>query len=161
MITAEERQAALRELSFNRWKALKLFFFCFASFVVGLTALYWTLDQRYAQRIEVAKEQLIQEMLALKDHYQMQPIADLYEGVVAYEGRADFDQAHVIVIPKAEFKEKGELIAVKGQKRELAPSVYQIRFVVADANANAVAASDSEADSAAAAENQDQGKSRE
>ena len=149
MITAEERQAALRELSFNRWKALKLFFFCFASFVVGLTALYWTLDQRYAQRIEVAKEQLIQEMLALKDHYQMQPIADLYEGVVAYEGRADFDQAHVI-------KEKGELIAVKGQKRELAPSVYQIRFVVADANA--VAASDSEADSAAAAENQDQGK---
>ena len=158
MITAEERQAALRELSFNRWKALKLFFFCFASFVVGLTALYWTLDQRYAQRIEVAKEQLIQEMLALKDHYQMQPIADLYEGVVAYEGRADFDQAHVIVIPKAEFKEKGELIAVKGQKRELAPSVYQIRFVVADANANAVAASDSEADSAAAAENQDQGK---
>ena len=158
MITAEERQAALRELSFNRWKALKLFFFCFASFVVGLTALYWTLDQRYAQRIEAAKEQLIQEMLALKDHYQMQPIADLYEGVVAYEGRADFDQAHVIVIPKAEFKEKGELIAVKGQKRELAPSVYQIRFVAAETNAASASESDSEADSAAAAENQDQGK---
>ena len=156
MISAAERQAALRELCVNRWKALKLFFFCFASFVVGLTALYWTLDHRYAQRIEAAKEQLIQEMLALKDHYQMQPIADLYEGVVAYEGRADFDQAHVIVIPKAEFKEKGELIAVKGQKRELAPSVYQIRFVVADANA--ASSADKEADSAAAAENQDQGK---
>ena len=40
-ITQKELQEAFYELSFNRWKALKLFSFCFACCIVGLTALYW------------------------------------------------------------------------------------------------------------------------
>lgn len=130
MLTNEERKEALRELSFNRWKALKLFCFCFASFIVGLTALYWTLDYRYAERIAVEKERLLKDMAALQDHYSVEPIADLYEGVIAYEGKADFDNAHVIATPDSSLKEKGEMVAVSGQKRELAPSVYEVRFVL-------------------------------
>ena len=129
MIGAEERKQALKELSFNRWKALKLFCFCFASFVVGLTALYWTLDYRYAQRIAVEKERLLKDMAALQEHYQFDPVADIYKGVVSYEGRADFDQAHVIAISESSFENKDQMVAVLGQKRELAPSVYEVRFI--------------------------------
>lgn len=132
MITAKERKAAIRALRFNWGKAWQLFCFCFASFVIGLAILYWRLDLSYVQHIDAVKASLLQEMAELKDHQHMQAVADLYEGIVAYDGVVDFDQAKIIVLATQELPEKGKLHAVTGQKREVARNVYEIRFVAKD-----------------------------
>ena len=137
MLTAEEKKAALWELSFNWLKALKLFFFCLAAFSVGLTALYWTLDEQYGQRLEAVKAQLLRDMGALEEHYSYKPVASLYEGVVAFGGKADFDATKAVVIPSAERLNKEQLVAVKGQRREVAPSVYEVRFIAVAADSAA------------------------
>lgn len=131
MISKEDRKAALYELSFNRWKALRLFSFCFASFFVGLTALYWTLDYKYEQRLEEAKSYLLTQMDILEAHYQVRPVSDLYNSVVAFEGKADFDDIKVISIESDVTNPVDEdlyLEPIHGQKRVLAPGVYEIRF---------------------------------
>ena len=131
-ITEQEKKAALFEVSFNRWKALKLFAFAFASFIVGLSALYWTLNYQYEQRLESLKDKLLVQFdQSIVDH-QITAQADLYQGVVAYRGRADFDNVKVLARIEDNFYKEINLKAVMGQKRALAPGVYQVRFVKTD-----------------------------
>lgn len=133
MITAKEKKAALRALQFNWGKAWRLFCFCFASFSIGLSVLYWTLDLSYVKHINNAKALLLQDMANLKDLHHMQAISDLHEGVVFYQGPVDFDQVKILVMGSQEVPKIGKMYAVKGQKREVARNVYEIRFVNKDA----------------------------
>lgn len=139
MITAKEKRAALRALRFNFGKAWRLFCFCFASFAIGLAVLYWSLDLSYVRHINHAKASLLQDMANLKDLHQVQAVADLHEGVLSYQGPVDFDQVKILVMGMQEVPESGKMQAVKGQKREVARNVYEIRFVPKDTAASTVA----------------------
>lgn len=137
-ITEQEKKQALFEVSFNYWKALKLFAFAFASFIVGLSALYWTLSYQYEQRIELSKAHLLTQFDKSMQDNRMRANASLYEGVVSYRGRADFDNIRQIASDQEHFAKDVSISAVSGQKRPLAPGVYQVRFVKVSDKAQAV-----------------------
>lgn len=129
MITEKEKKAALYALSFNRVKALKLFVFCMASFSVGLAALYWGLDYRYGTRLELAKTELLSDLDRIEHHYETDAISDMYSSVVGFYGLADFDNVKDVSIQPKTYRKQYDVVAVKGQKRQLAPGVYELRFV--------------------------------
>ena len=91
MLTEEERAQALYELSFNWSKACKLFFLCLASCLLGLSVLYWTLDYQTKERTTKLQAQLVADMDAISSYYHYEPLSDLYEGVVGFRGKVDFD----------------------------------------------------------------------
>ncbi len=127
-ITEEERKEAFYELSFNRWKALKLFSFCFASCIVGLTAMYWTLDYTYEKRLETLTTNLLNEMETEVSNAQMHPVSGLYDGVVSFRGRADFDNVSIINPLTPKYIKEHPLTKVRGERRAVAEGIYQIRF---------------------------------
>lgn len=129
MITEKEKKAALYALSFNRVKALKLFVFCMASFCVGLAALYWGLDYRYGTRLDMAKESLLKDLDRVQNHYEKSAVSDLYGSVVGFYGLADFDNVKDVSIHPKTYRKQYNVVAVKGQKRQLAPGVFEVRFV--------------------------------
>ena len=129
MLSAEEKKAALRALSFNWRKALRLFCFCLASFSVGLCALYWWLDYRYAERLSSLQEQMVHDIAIAKLDNQPHAQADIYQGVVRMVGRADFDNVTVLGDEVSSYPRSVKLVKVKGEKRAIAPGIYQIRFV--------------------------------
>lgn len=127
-ITQKELQEAFYELSFNRWKALKLFSFCFACCIVGLTALYWTLDVSFEKRIDTLTQKLLQEMENEVNNAQMPPVSSIYEGVVEYRGRADFDNVTIINPLTAKYIKDHSISRVHGERRAVAEGIYEIRF---------------------------------
>lgn len=129
MVTEEEKKAAYFELSFNPWKALWLFSFCFASFCVGFCALYWMLDYRYEQRLNMVRGKLLDDMEQLQTHIKQHSVSDLCEGVVSFDGHVDFDDINIISRKPFHYQRKLELIRVKGERRALSPGLYQVRFV--------------------------------
>ncbi len=129
MLTSEERAQALYQLSFNWVKALRLFFLCMASCLVGLTVLYWSLDYQTKERTTKLQAQLIADMEAISTYYHYEPLADLYEGVVGFRGKADFAQVTVLGDKPERYHHEVKLTAVKGQKRSVGRGVYQVRFV--------------------------------
>lgn len=127
-ITEEERKEALYELSFNRWKALKLFSFCFASCIVGLTTMYWTLDYSYEKRLETLTSNLLNEMETEVSNAQVHPASGMYEGVVAFRGRADFDNVSLINPLTPKYIKEHPITRVQGERRAVAEGIYQVRF---------------------------------
>lgn len=128
-ISEQEKKEALFEVSFNRYKALKLFSFTFASFAVGLCILYWTLDYQYENRLNSLNEQLLSDFDQSIEDNKIESASDLYEGVVLYRGRADFDNVRILERLDDNFEKELNIKAVSGQKRALAQGVYKVRFV--------------------------------
>lgn len=129
-ISDKEREEALFEVSFNRWRALKLFSFTFASFVIGLVILYWTLDSTFTANVNTARQKLLALFEQTVENSQMTPVAtDLFENVVTFHGPADFDNVQFILVPELDFEKETALERVRGEKRMVAPGVYEIRFV--------------------------------
>ena len=137
MLTEEERAQALYELSFNWSKACKLFFLCLASCLLGLSVLYWTLDYQTKERTtKLTKErttklqaQLVADMDAISSYYHYDPLADLYEGVVGFRGKVDFDHITLLGSKPERYHHEVKLTEVKGQKRVVGTGVYELRFV--------------------------------
>ncbi len=131
-ISEKEKKEAFFEVSFNRYKALKLFSFTFAAFIVGLSALFWTLDYQYEQRLNALKQQLLSDFDKSIVDNKIEATTDLYEGVVLYRGKADFDNVRLVQTLEDNFQKELNINAVHGQKRAVAQGVYQIRFVKSD-----------------------------
>lgn len=134
-ISEQEKKEALFEVSFNRYKALRLFSFTFASFVCGLSALYWTLDYQYEQRLNDLINNLLNDFEQSIVDNKVDAISDLYEGVVLYRGKADFDNVRLLDDLDDNFQKELNIKAVIGQKRALVPGVYQIRFIKSESPA--------------------------
>ena len=129
MLTEEERAQALYELSFNWSKACKLFFLCLASCLLGLSVLYWTLDYQTKERTTKLQAQLVADMDAISSYYHYEPLADLYEGVVGFRGKVDFDHITLLGSKPERYHHEVKLTDVKGQKRVVGTGVYELRFV--------------------------------
>lgn len=129
MLTEEERAQALYELSFNWSKACKLFFLCLASCLLGLSVLYWTLDYQTKERTTKLQAQLVADMDAISSYYHYEPLADLYEGVVGFRGKVDFDHITLLGSKPERYHHEVKLTEVKGQKRVVGTGVYELRFV--------------------------------
>lgn len=129
MLTEEERAQALYELSFNWSKACKLFFLCLASCLLGLSVLYWTLDYQTKERTTKLQAQLVADMDAISSYYHYEPLADLYEGVVGFCGKVDFDHITLLGSKPERYHHEVKLTEVKGQKRVVGTGVYELRFV--------------------------------
>ena len=129
MLTEEERAQALYELSFNWSKACKLFFLCLASCLLGLSILYWTLDYQTKERTTKLQAQLVADMDAISSYYHYEPLADLYEGVVGFRGKVDFDHLTLLGSKPERYHHEVKLTEVKGQKRVVGTGVYELRFV--------------------------------
>ena len=129
MLTEEERAQALYELSFNWSKACKLFFLCLASCLLGLSILYWTLDYQTKERTTKLQAQLVADMDAISSYYHYEPLADLYEGVVGFRGKVDFDHITLLGSKPERYHHEVKLTEVKGQKRVVGTGVYELRFV--------------------------------
>ena len=129
MLTEEERAQALYELSFNWSKACKLFFLCLASCLLGLSVLYWTLDYQTKERTTKLQAQLVADMNAISSYYHYEPLADLYEGVVGFRGKVDFDHITLLGSKPERYHHEVKLTEVKGQKRVVGTGVYELRFV--------------------------------
>lgn len=129
MLTEEERAHALYELSFNWSKACKLFFLCLASCLLGLSVLYWTLDYQTKERTTKLQAQLVADMDAISSYYHYEPLADLYEGVVGFRGKVDFDYITLLGSKPERYHHEVKLTEVKGQKRVVGTGVYELRFV--------------------------------
>lgn len=129
MLTEEERAQALYELSFNWSKACKLFFLCLASCLLGLSVLYWTLDYQTKERTTKLQAQLVADMDAIASFYHYEPLADLYEGVVGFRGKVDFDHITLLGSKPERYHHEVKLTEVKGQKRVVGTGVYELRFV--------------------------------
>lgn len=129
MLTEEERAQALYELSFNWSKACKLFFLCLASCLLGLSVLYWTLDYQTKERTTKLQAQLVADMDAISSYYHYEPLADLYEGVVGFRGKVDFDYITLLGSKPERYHHEVKLTEVKGQKRVVGTGVYELRFV--------------------------------
>ncbi|MDT3663837.1 MAG: hypothetical protein ROM54_10060 [Anaerobiospirillum sp.] len=137
MLTEEERAQALYELSFNWSKACKLFFLCLASCLLGLSVLYWTLDYQSKERTTKLQAQLVADMDAIASFYHYEPLADLYEGVVGFRGKVDFDQVTYLGVQMERYHHEVKLTEVKGQKRVVGTGVYELRFVPKNAEPQA------------------------
>lgn len=129
MLTEEERAQALYELSFNWSKACKLFFLCLASCLLGLSVLYWTLDYQTKERTTKLQAQLVADMDAISSYYHYEPLSDLYEGVVGFRGKVDFDHITLLGSKPERYHHEVKLTEVKGQKRVVGTGVYELRFV--------------------------------
>ena len=129
MLTEEERAQALYKLSFNWSKACKLFFLCLASCLLGLSVLYWTLDYQTKERTTKLQAQLVADMVAISSYYHYEPLADLYEGVVGFRGKVDFDHITLLGSKPERYHHEVKLTEVKGQKRVVGTGVYELRFV--------------------------------
>lgn len=129
MLTEEERAQALYELSFNWSKACKLFFLCLASCLLGLSVLYWTLDYQTKERTTKLQAQLVADMDAISSYYHYEPLAELYEGVVGFRGKVDFDHITLLGSKPERYHHEVKLTEVKGQKRVVGTGVYELRFV--------------------------------
>lgn len=129
MLTEEERAQALYELSFNWSKACKLFFLCLAACLLGLSVLYWTLDYQTKERTTKLQAQLVADMNAISSYYHYEPLADLYEGVVGFRGKVDFDHITLLGSKPERYHHEVKLTEVKGQKRVVGTGVYELRFV--------------------------------
>ena len=129
MLTEEERAQALYELSFNWSKACKLFFLCLASCLLGLSVLYWTLDYQTKERTTKLQAQLVADMDAISSYYHYEPLADLYEGVVGFRGKVDFDHITLLGSKPERYHHEVKLTEVKGQKLVVGTGVYELRFV--------------------------------
>lgn len=129
MLTEEERAQALYELSFNWSKACKLFFLCLASCLLGLSVLYWILDYQTKERTTKLQAQLVADMDAISSYYHYEPLADLYEGVVGFRGKVDFDHITLLGSKPERYHHEVKLTEVKGQKRVVGTGVYELRFV--------------------------------
>lgn len=129
MLTEEERAQALYELSFNWSKACKLFFLCLASCLLGLSVLYWTLDYQTKERTTKLQAQLVADMDAISSYYHYEPLADLYEGVVGFRGKVDFDHITLLGSKPERYHHEVKLTEIKGQKRVVGTGVYELRFV--------------------------------
>ena len=120
MLTEEERAQALYELSFNWSKACKLFFLCLASCF---------LDYQTKERTTKLQAQLVADMDAISSYYHYEPLADLYEGVVGFRGKVDFDHITLLGSKPERYHHEVKLTEVKGQKRVVGTGVYELRFV--------------------------------
>lgn len=129
MVTNEEKKQALYSLAFNKFKFIKLLSFALASFSLGLCALYYYLDYNYTQKIETGKEQIIKHLDFLASKSNFAPASDLYEHVVEFKGILDVDGVTFVNDELFVYEKQREIYAVKGQKRLVAPNVYEIRFI--------------------------------
>lgn len=129
MLTKSEKKAALYAISFNRGKALRLFLFCLACFSVGISIWYWQQDHSYGNKIESYRQQMLSTIDEQLKDQNFTAFSELQEGVLSCRGIVDFD--HVVYLnDKPNLYEKSQqLKQVKGQKRQLATGVYEIRFV--------------------------------
>lgn len=129
MLTKEEKKAALNSISFNRGKAFRLFVFCLASFCVGICVWYWQQNQAYGDTLDYYKHKLLGTMNEqIKDH-NFSPLSQLHDGVVACEGVVDFDQVVYLNSKPNLYEKRQHAIKVKGQKRQIALGIYELRFV--------------------------------
>lgn len=150
MLTPEERAQALYELSFNWGKASRLFLLCFASCLLGLTVLYWIMDYQTKERITALQAQLVADMDAISSYYHYEPLADLYEGVVGFRGKVDFDQVTYLGDPMERYHHEVKLTEVKGQKRVVGTGVYELRFIPTNADSSAEGAQEQAAQTSSA-----------
>ncbi|HIV54884.1 MAG TPA: hypothetical protein H9898_03775 [Candidatus Anaerobiospirillum stercoravium] len=141
MLSSKERAQSLYQLSFNRGKAARLFVLCLAACLVGLSALYWMIDYDSRERNARLKAQLLSDIDAIAQFYHYEPLADLYEGVVAYRGKVDFDQVTLLGDKPERYHHEVEVSPVKGQKRSIGRGVYELRFVPVTASAQSQAKS--------------------
>ena len=107
----------------------KLFFLCLASCLLGLSVLYWTLDYQTKERTTKLQAQLVADMDAISSYYHYEPLADLYEGVVGFRGKVDFDHITLLGSKPERYHHEVKLTEVKGQKRVVGTGVYELRFV--------------------------------
>lgn len=129
MISEEEKKRALYSLSFNKFKFLKLFCLSLASFCIGLSALYCYLGNSYTQKVATGKEQIMKHLDFLASKSNLAPASDLYDYIVEFKGVLDQDDISYINKEPFVYEKTREIYEVKGQKRLVAPNVYEVRFI--------------------------------
>lgn len=87
------------------------------------------LSEQYQERLATVKSQLISQLQQQEREFRYTPQSQLYEGVVSFGGKADFDHVKIIDKGADEYNRLYPMIHVKGQKRLVAPNIYELRFV--------------------------------
>lgn len=129
MLTNEEKKAAQRAISFNYKRFLSLFLFCLASFCVGISVWYWQQNHSYGQTIDSYKQELLTTLSQQINDHHFTPLSGMSKGIVSCKGMVDFDDVVYLNSAPNLYEKTPHITKVKGQKRQIALGVYEVRFV--------------------------------